>query len=321
MMRCGSNGCKESAIHQSGFCWKHLPDKEEFKKKLVLSAREEKGLAGWNLRGADLSRLDLSGSHMFDACMEGADLVGTNMTGCDLTHCNIRGADLTRAVLTGARLWNADLSEANLTECDMIGADFWNARLFNVKLWQANLENARSISRRSFLKGSKLFASAAINESGEVSAEDSYRNLKTYFMARGMYNDASWASFKEKIMERLALKKAGNLSYFPSLAMGALCGYGEKPLRIVSAALFTIIAFAIFFFSFNGIEPTGQQASTLRWSDYLYYSTVTFTTVGYGDIIPKPQALFRLMSACEAFFGVFLTGLFIFTLARKYSAR
>jgi hypothetical protein len=43
--------------------------------------------------------------------------------------------------------------------------------------------------------------------------------------------------------------------------------------------------------------------------------------VGYGDFIPKAHMVFRLLAALEAFCGVFVTGLFIFTLARRYSAR
>ncbi|MFH0764297.1 MAG: pentapeptide repeat-containing protein [Candidatus Omnitrophota bacterium] len=298
------------------------PDaKIESKNNILAAARTEKGLAGCDLKKADLSQADLSGAHMFDACLEGASLVGVNLAGCDLTHCNMANADLTKANLTGARLWNADLSGANLTECDLTGADLWNAKLFNVKLWQANFERAKSISRRSFSSQAGLLDSVKINETGSAQAEDSYRNLKAYFMARGMYNDAGWASFKEKVMERFSLKKSGNLKYFPSLAMSALCGYGEKPFRIIFASLFTIILFALFFYSHNAIEYTGIRESPLRWGDYLYYSTITFTTVGYGDIVPKPQTLFRLMAAFEAFMGVFLTGLFIFTLARKYSAR
>jgi hypothetical protein len=60
---------------------------------------------------------------------------------------------------------------------------------------------------------------------------------------------------------------------------------------------------------------------TPGWPDYIYYSTITYTTVGYGDFVPKPLPVFRIMAAVEAFLGVFLAGLFVFTLARKYSAR
>ncbi|MCX5713260.1 MAG: potassium channel family protein [Candidatus Omnitrophica bacterium] len=136
-----------------------------------------------------------------------------------------------------------------------------------------------------------------------------------------MYNDASWAAFREKTMERFILKKSWSLSYLPSLFMGLSCGYGEKPHRIVLSALLTIFGFAAIFWYFKGIESPIYTSGTLTWIDYLYYSAVTFTTVGYGDIVPKASSFFRLMAATESFLGVFLTGLFIFTLARKHSAR
>lgn len=320
-MKCSSPGCPDRPLYLDERCWAHLPDKAAYIKYLALKIRSEKHLTDVNLKNADLSRSDLSGIRLFDACLEGAELVGANLSASDLTHCNLKNADLAKANLTGARLWNTDLSGANMAECDLSGGDFWNAKLFNTKLWGANFRNAKSVTKNSFSSGAKFFDNPGINETGSASAEDSYRNIKAYFTLRGMYNDASWASFKEKTMERLILKKKGDLNYLPSLVMNILCGYGEKPYRIVLSALATIILFAVLFFSLNAVMDLSTPGSALRLSDCIYYSTITFTTVGYGDIIPKPYALFRLIAACEAFIGVFLTGLFIFTLARKYSAR
>ena len=320
-MKCSFPGCPDKPLYMERQCWAHLANKESYGSDLTQKIRSEKHLTDVNLKNADLSRSDLSGIQLFDACLEGAELVGTNLSGGDLTHCSLKNADLTKANLTGARLWNTDLNGANMAECDMNGSDLWNAKLFNVKLWCADFRSAKSITKNSFSSGARLFDNPRINEAGELSAEASYRNIKAYFMEHGMYNDASWASFKEKTMERLILKKKGDLNYLPSLIMNILCGYGEKPYRIILAALATIILFALLFFSLNAVTDIVTPDSAIKLSDCLYYSTITFTTVGYGDIIPKPQTLFRLIAACEAFTGVFLTGLFIFTLARKYSAR
>jgi hypothetical protein len=41
-----------------------------------------------------------------------------------------------------------------------------------------------------------------IDEKGSLAAEESYRDLKQYFISHGQYNDASWASYREKTMER-----------------------------------------------------------------------------------------------------------------------
>lgn len=319
--RCLFKGCVHQPIEDADFCWEHMHDKDGYRLKLVEASRTERSLAGYNLKKVNLSQLDLSGARLFDAKLEGADLVGTNLSSADITHCDMRHADLTQANLAGARLWNTDLTGASLTECDLSGADLWNAKLFNVKLWHATLAGAKAISRKTFSGGERFVDHTNINESGALAAEESYRNLKQYFISNGMYNDASWASFKEKIMERMILKKNRDLRYLPSLTMGTLCGYGEKPYRIVLSAALTICLFALAYLFLNAIQSTVNQNEVLHWGDCLYYSAITFTTVGYGDLIPKPHTTFRLLAAFEAFMGVFLTGLFIFTLARKYSAR
>jgi hypothetical protein len=335
-MICGVNGCDEHAVGRSNFCWAHLPDKDSFLKELLRSAAETACLKELNLKkvtlcganlektdlsGANLAQADLSGAKLFDANLSGADLIGANLSSSDLTHTCLKSVFMMRCNLSGARLWNADLSGANLMEADLTSADLWNAKLYGVKLWRTLLGGAKSINMRSFSGGAAIAGSARIDESGELSAEEAYRDLKQYFLSNGMYKDASWASFKEKTLERAILRKKGDLHYLPSLLMGLVCGYGEKPHRIVFSAAGAIILFSIVYSLLGAIRYTLDAQYAMRWYDYLYYSTITFTTVGYGDFIPKPLALFRLIAACEAFTGVFLTGLFVFTLARKYSAR
>ena len=47
----------------------------------------------------------------------------------------------------------------------------------------------------------------------------------------------------------------------------------------------------------------------------LYFSLVTFTTVGYGDIIPVGTSI--ILSSIEMILGVTLVGIWTATLARK----
>lgn len=334
--KCRYKGCGESALALAEFCWEHISDKGQYKECLLAAIREGGTLSGSclkrvvlrdehiekaNLSGVDLSLADLSGTYLFDSCLERAELIGINLSHCDLAHCSMRGADLTKANLANARLWNSDLTGANLTEADLSHADLWDARLHNATLWHTNFSGTKSLGKVNFCSSRKLFEKARIDESGAVSAEESYRNLKQYFISTGRYSDASWASFKEKTMERILLRKNGHFEYIPSLVMSLLCGYGEKPYRIVLTALLTILAFAFIYYGLDSVQYLPAPGHSMKWGDYIYYSTITFTTVGYGDIVPKPNTVFRLIAASEAFMGVFVTGLFVFTLARKYSAR
>ena len=335
-MKCAAERCVNASLTGAECCWDHIKDKAAYRSKILAAVNGGDDLSGYNLQKIDLanahlekarlskanlSQANLSGSHIFDSNLESADMVGADISDCELANCDLKGADLTKARVANARLWNADLVNANLAECDLSGSDLWCAKLFNAKLWHTTLTDVRSLSKANFASGSRLSEDARLNECGLISAEESYRDLKKYFLERAMHNDASWASFKEKTMERLILKKNRSLHYFPSLVMGALCGYGEKPSRIVLSALSTIALFAAAYFFLGSVHSSASPDYPMKWSDYLYYSAITFTTVGYGDFVPKPFGLFRLLAAAEAFSGVFLSGLFVFTLARKYSAR
>ncbi len=65
----------------------------------------------YNLEGADLRAVDLTGAYL-----KGADLSYANLAGANLASANLRGADLSYANLAGANLGNADLWGADLTD-------------------------------------------------------------------------------------------------------------------------------------------------------------------------------------------------------------
>ena len=44
------------------------------------------------------------------------------------------------------------------------------------------------------------------------------------------------------------------------------------------------IVFGILYYLFDALD---FKVKTVRLLDYIYFSAVTFTTIGYGDIIPK----------------------------------
>ncbi|MFH1380768.1 MAG: pentapeptide repeat-containing protein [Candidatus Omnitrophota bacterium] len=337
MGKCNFTGCKNEALYSSELCWHHVSDEEEYKKTIETLLTKQTSFKSANLtkvnlsgldftnidlEGANLARADLREAKLFNSNLENAELLGANLAGADLTGANLQKSDLTRSSLRSARLWHANLSGANLVEADLAFSDLWNANLSGVRLWRTNLTDAVSITKKSFLlKNNKYSTGCRIDEKGILSSEESYRDLKKYFIANGRYDDASWASFREKTMERLLLKKKRNIAYLPSLIMDLLCGYGEKPHRIILSSLFVILFYAAMYYLLSAVTYASCRTYEMIPGDYIYYSIITFTTVGYGDFIPKAVPLFRFTAASEAFIGAFMIGLFILTLARKYSAR
>jgi uncharacterized protein YjbI with pentapeptide repeats len=330
-LSCGNSSCKNKAVSLSQFCWIHTPDKihyiENLKRyfseagsgenfilrKIVL---RDSDLIRVDLKNSDLSQADFKNTNFSYSNLSGANLIGCNLEGCDLTSVNLEYSDLTRASLRKVRLWHADLSSANITEADLTESDLWKCRMYMVRLWHTELKGIKSLSKQNFTgKIYGFLASEKIDERGLLSAEESYRALKQYFIENGRYREASWASFKEKTMEKLHLRKNKNPAYIPMALMGLLSGYGEKPNRVIFSSAAIILIYAIVYHYLSAVLTIQSL-----W-DYVYYSIVTFTTLGYGDLVPKANVGYRLLAGSEAFIGAFMIGLFVFTLSRKYSAR
>ncbi|MEA5387657.1 potassium channel family protein [Haloarculaceae archaeon H-GB11] len=107
--------------------------------------------------------------------------------------------------------------------------------------------------------------------------------------------------------------------------------YGESPYRVLLTSLFVIVLFAVMFPLTGGIQEgrDGQdityviqnpEVAPMWWVGRvlfksLYFSVVTFATLGYGDIQPiGPWA--RFLAGIESLLGALLAALLVFVLAR-----
>jgi uncharacterized protein YjbI with pentapeptide repeats len=330
---CQEPFCKEKALSLSEYCWKHIGDKKAFVAQLEEHNKHGRSMEGFylkgintpsinllhaNLKGANLSGASLKGGSFSDAELMGADFTGSNLSECDFVGADCSGAGFMMADLSRARFWHADLSSADLAEADLERADFLNAILFKANLYHASLKEVRFLTRENFRGASNR---EGINESGLKTARESYANIKQYFIVNARYNDVSWASYHENRMELKRLFKERRLGAIPFLIMGLLCGWGERPLRATAAALAIITFYALLFFMLNAIQPGFSDSYTPSVFDYVYYSTITFTTVGYGDFFPKVNIVYKFLAGSEGFIGIFMMGLFVFSLGRRYSSR
>jgi len=105
------------------------------------------------------------------------------------------------------------------------------------------------------------------------------------------------------------------LKYFSSLFQEILWGYGEYPSRVLWIAIGAIITYAyVYYVSFLGLKPVFSVDD--RFINSIYFSVVTFTTLGYGDILPNTSNL-KIVCGSEALVGAFLIGMVIAGFSNK----
>lgn len=88
-----------------------------------------------------------------------------------------------------------------------------------------------------------------------------------------------------------------------------LWGYGEKPLRILVAALGIMGSYTV---AYRLTEWVGDKGAYIKLPllDSAYFSVVTFTTLGYGDIKPT-TTLLKCLAGSEALLGACIIGLIV----------
>jgi hypothetical protein len=99
------------------------------------------------------------------------------------------------------------------------------------------------------------------------------------------------------------------------LVLFLLWGFGEKPYRAFLSALSIILISAVLFYYSGQIGYQGR-AIIPSFFDSLYFSVITFTTLGYGDFHPLNN--YRMVAIIEALSGLFIMPLYIISLSRKY---
>jgi len=98
----------------------------------------------------------------------------------------------------------------------------------------------------------------------------------------------------------------------------ANCGRRFRNLVIWCIALVSIFA-TIYCCNAHAIKPDYIDQSG-SWVSYLYYSVVTFSTLGFGDIVPLTKGM-QIIVAIEVIVGYIMLGFLISILANKLARR
>ena len=265
-----------------------------------------------SLRKADLSGARLNGAELYKADLEGAFLMGADLgqaylAQANLTHADLRGADLTSARLNEATLREALVGEAVLRGATLTNADVTGADLRKLDLADADLHGlvyGSPAQRRGLFLGIRGLDSCHGNALFVRDAKD-----QDYLDALELAIDATREPWR-RTGKRLLFRAWGLIDYGRSLG---------RPLLYAAllCSLFGVIYLFDMHLGWGLIDYSESSQSPLT---PFYFSIVTYTTLGYGDVHPLNWQG-ELLVMLEVVLGYATLGLLLSILANRVARR
>lgn len=312
-----NQACPESDLG-NGYCFWHDPQVDKANLNLADKLENHVKNGGFTL-GLKLQKANLSGINLVNI----GHKHGFDLSESDFYRANLTGAHLFNLKLNNGSLMKADMRESNLHCADLEGTNLLGTKLHEAKLDNLNVGGKLYQERQAeahLLKGEKTQAIDNYEQAEEV-----YRQLRKCAENQGLFNLAGRYSYRERVVHRKQLSR-WTAKWLFSHVMDLLCGYGEKPENTITFSILLIFTCALgyFFFGVNYYnDPIVFDADAGFFDNLstffmaLYYSVVTFTTLGYGDI--TPFGITRFIAVIEAFLGSFTIALFVVVFVKRMS--
>ena len=204
-----------------------------------------------------------------------------------------------------------DLRGIDLSKRDLSGADLSEIDFFSARLEGANLSGSN-------LNGSHL------SESNLEDADLSWTKLEnTFFDGVGFNNKTNLLGINtNEINSNLAIllvdqantqQRIANFEVRHPIAsriLWAICDYGRSIRRLFLWILLMIAVYSIIYMSMP--EAIGGKGLL----DSIYFSVVTATTLGYGDLTPA-TALAKVIAISQVIISYIFGGLLVAIIARR----
>jgi len=319
----------------------HLVSEPELPETLAGAHLCGRELAGHDFSGADLRGADLSGANLIgarfvgadlrdvslhDACLEDADFTGANLEGAHLEQVDAQRAGFGKAKLRGATFFRANLDHACLIEADLRDCDLRLAHLARARLCRARLDAADL--GRAVLRDADL-SEASVHHThfrGADLRRSRLRQLRRFESADFVHTDVRDVDFSGAYLLRRHVIDQNYLAEFRerSTINGAVywlwwitSDCGRSALRWAGWTVVILLAFGFGYSRFPGDFDYGDHETPL--SPY-YFSVVTLTTLGFGDVLPATVAGQALVIA-EVCVGYLMLGGLISLFASKMGTR
>lgn len=311
---------------------------------------EDSRLTNTNLTGATLERSNCTRADFFDADLTDAELYGAVLSDVQLNTGTKFGdhypEDVDKAVWTLAQIEElsrrnallGQVREAFTTREDRRRRHYWRTSVGPWFARQVNVTGRNLINRfraniRTVLPGDQAGVDATTDDSAadkSAASDDPPESGANGGVSENSGGDNPRTTSQRWNAFRSCWLNTGRWAW---LALtGATTRYGESPRRVVATSLAVILGFGLVYPFVGGIETTTAETEAFKLAEWLslpvgdgtarivfenlYFSAVTFTTLGYGDIQPGSDTT-KLLASIESLLGALLMALLVAVLARR----
>ncbi len=273
-----------------------------------------------------------------DVLLEGADFTGAYLKSANLGVLQMINSETNKkvfgevylegAIFEGANLDFANLQHAHLEHTKLQWTSLRNAALMDAhlegsKAWFAHLENADIA--HAYLKGAE-FQRAIVN--GSTSLWECIVDANTDFNGVGLDNARINPETKLLLrynMRRLNWKKWCKnhcLWRWPINIFWLISDYGRSAPRVMGVFFSLALIFALIYWLFPSLVMVNNVVGDLRsFMHALYFSVVTMTTLGFGDIAANPDSWQgQILLMLQVLLGYVLLGAIISRFAILFTA-
>lgn len=242
-----------------------------------------------------LRRINLRDANLARARLGGAVLVGADLSGAVLVGAGLGEAILVDASLRNAQLHESDLRGANLRGCDLRGAQCTYARV-----------GAETLLLTDRVDEETDFTGVPLDD---MRIEPGLRQVLEYNVRRERWHQ--WYRSHPVL--------AG-----PAWLFWQMCDYGNSTWRILASFTVLALAFAIAYRAFPQAVVAvwaERPAEPLSFGYSLYFSIVTMTTLGFGDVYAAPDSgLGQFLLSFQVMLGYILLGALVTRFAVLFTA-
>lgn len=293
-----------------------------------------------HLEGANFYGAHLGGAMLFRAHLEKANFTAADLYGADLREVHLEGANLEGAFLEGANLSRAHLKGADFSRAHFEGADLTGADLSDASVYQVTYDRRRGKFqgvRVASCYGNALFKRDAQDQDYIETKLEKIRMDEEVLQQRigawqkqvdaerpGPHDNPSleWWNKRWELLKLTRWEPVKLWGHRTWMEAWKLTDYGRSLWRVGMFGLVLALAFGVVYDVNEDLLmfPDQLRGRTGFWFTPYYYSIVTFTTLGFGDVKPKCTAG-EIWVVAEVILGYVMLGLLVSILANKVARR